>query len=144
MMFKGKEVKQIAELDCFNLTGIADKQFIGLYEPGENEDKVLFQVVNIEHFVVGGGETLFGDIYCTDNYLAFVNPDTPNAADVCCFPEEVLFEGVFKILPSVDGEGYALLAICPKFTNANADSKEKAINDVILLKEGSYLEDLDK
>lgn len=50
-----KEVKEITELDCFSLTGIADKQFIGIYELGENEDKVLFQVVNLEHFVVGGG-----------------------------------------------------------------------------------------
>lgn len=41
MMFKNKEVKEIVELDCFSLTGIADKQFIGIYEPGENEDKVL-------------------------------------------------------------------------------------------------------
>lgn len=144
MMFKDKEVKEIEELDCFSLTGIADKQFIGLYVPGENEDKVLLQVVNLEYLPEGGGETLFGDIYCTDNRLAFVNPDTPNEADVCCFEQEVFFEGVFKILPSLDGEGYALLAVCPKFTNANASYEKELANDVILLKEGSYLEDLDK
>ena len=142
MMFKNKEVKEITELDCFGLTGIVDKQFIGLYEPGENEDKVMLQVVNLERLMEGGGETLFGDIYCVDNRLAFINPRTPGEADVCCFEGEVLFEGVFKVLPSLDGEGYALLAVCPKFTTANAS--EEVANDVILLKEGSYLEDLDK
>lgn len=142
MMFKGKEVKEIAELDCFSLTGIADKQFIGIYEPGENEDKVLLQVVNLECLLEGGGETLFGDIYCIENRLAFVDSDDPHTANVCALQHEILFEGVFKILPSVDGEGYALLAVCPKFTNAS--SREDVTNDVILLKEGSYLEDLDK
>ncbi|MGN1281856.1 MAG: hypothetical protein ACI4UM_08155 [Succinivibrio sp.] len=142
MMFKGKEVKEIAELDCFSLTGIADKQFIGLYEPGENEDKVLLQVVNLERLLEGGGETLFGDIYCIKNCLAFVDPDDPHTANVCALQQESLFEGVFKVLPSVDGEGYALLAVCPKFVDAF--SKKEVANDVILLKEGSYLEDLDK
>lgn len=142
MMFKNKEVKEITELDCFGLTGIVDKQFIGIYEPGKNEDKVLLQLVNLKSFVEGGGETLFGDIYCVDNRLAFVNPDNPHEADVCCFEGEVLFEGVFKVLPSVDGEGYALLAVCPKFTDASG--REDVANDVILLKEGSYLEDLNK
>lgn len=80
MMFKGKEVKEITELDCFSLTGIADKQFIGIYEPGENEDKVLLQVVNLECLLEGGGETLFGDIYCIENRLAFVDPDDPHTA----------------------------------------------------------------
>lgn len=141
MMFKNKEVKEVAELDCFSLTGIADKQFIGIYEPGENEDKVLFQVVNLECLLEGGGETLFGDIYCIENHLAFVDPDDPHTAHVCALQHEILFEGVFKILPSVDGEGYALLAVCPKFTDA---SSREDVNDVILLKEGSYLEDLDK
>ena len=142
MMFKGKEVKEIAELDCFSLTGIADKQFIGIYEPGKNEDKVLLQVINLEYLLEGGGETLFGDIYCIENRLAFVDPDDPHTANVCGLQHEILFEGVFKILPSVDGEGYALLAVCPKFTDAS--SREDVTNDVILLKEGSYLEDLDK
>ena len=142
MMFKGKEVKEIAEQDCFSLTGIADKQFIGIYEPGENEDKVLLQVVNLECLLEGGGETLFGDIYCIENRLAFVDPDDPHTANVYALQHEILFEGVFKILPSVDGEGYALLAVCPKFTDAS--SREDVTNDVILLKEGSYLEDLDK
>lgn len=141
-MFKNKEVKEITELDCFGLTGIADKQFIGLYEPGENEDKVLLQVVNLERLLEGGGETLFGDIYCIENRLAFVDPDDPHTANVCVLQHEILFEGVFKVLPSVDGEGYALLAVCPKFTDAS--SREEVTNDVILLKEGSYLEDLDK
>ena len=142
MMFKSKEVKEITELDCFSLTGIADKQFIGIYEPGENEDKVMLQVVNLERLLEGGGETLFGDIYCTENRLAFVDPDDPHTANVYALQHEILFEGVFKILPSVDGEGYALLAVCPKFTDAS--SREDVTNDVILLKEGSYLEDLDK
>ena len=142
MMFKNKEVKEITELDCFSLTGIADKQFIGLYQPGENEDKVLFQLVNLESFVEGGGETLFGDIYCADNHLAFVDSNNTHMDNVCALQQEVLFEGEFKILPSVDGEGYALLAVCPKFTDAS--SREDVTNDVILLKEGSYLEDLDK
>lgn len=142
MMFKDKEVKEIAELDCFSLTGIAEKQFIGLYEPGENEDKVLLQVVNLERLLEGGGETLFGDIYCIENRLAFVDPDDPHTAFVCAIQHEILFEGVFKILPSVDGECYAVLAVCPKFTDAS--SREDVVNDVILLKEGSYLEDLDK
>ena len=141
MMFKSKEVKEVAELDCFSLTGIADKQFIGIYEPGENNDKVLLQVVNLECLLEGGGETLFGDIYCIENHLAFVDPDDHHTAHVCALQREVLFEGVFKILPSVDGEGYALLAVCPKFTDA---SSREDVNDVILLKEGSYLEDLDK
>lgn len=96
MMFKSKEVKEIAELDCFSLTGIADKQFIGIYEPGENEDKVLLQVVNLERLLEGGGETLFGDIYCTENRLAFVDPDDPHTANVCALQHEILFEGVFK------------------------------------------------
>ena len=142
MMFKNKEVKEITELDCFDLTSVADKCFIGLYEPGENEDKVLFQLVNLESFVEGGGETLFGDIYCVDNHLAFVDSNDTRMANVCALQCEVLFEGTFKILPSVDGEGYALLAVCPKFTDAS--SREDVTNDVILLKEGSYLEDLDK
>ena len=142
MMFKGKEVKEIVELDCFSLTGIADKQFIGIYEPGENEDKVLLQVVNLERLLEGGVETLFGDIYCIENRLAFVDPDDPHTANVCALQHEILFEGMFKILPSVEGEGYALLAVCPKFTDAS--SREDVTNDVVLLKEGSYLEDLDK
>lgn len=143
MMFKDKEVKEITELDCFGLTGITDKRFIGLYQPGENEDKVLFQLVNLEN-LMEGGETLFGDIYCVDNSLAFVDPNDTLMANVCALQQEVLFEGVFKILPSLDGEGYALLAVCPKFTNANASCEKELANDVILLKEGSYLEDLDK
>lgn len=142
MMFKDKEVKEIEELDCFSLTGIADKQFIGLYVPGENEDKVLLQVVNLEYLLEGGGETLFGDIYCVDNRLAFVDPDDTRMANVCALQQEVFFEGEFKILPSLDGEGYALLAVCPKFTNAS--DGEDVVNDVILLKEGNYLEDLNK
>lgn len=142
MMFKNKEVKEITELDCFSLTGIADKQFIGIYEPGENEDKVLPQVVNLERLLEGGGETLFGDIYCVDNHLAFVDSNDTHMANVCALQQEVLFEGEFKILPSVDGEGYALLAVCPKFTNAS--DGEDVVNDVILLKEGNYLEDLNK
>lgn len=142
MMFKSKEVKEVVELDCFSLTGIADKQFIGIYKPGENEDKVLLQVINLDLERLRGGETLFGDIYCTENRLAFVDSDDPHTANVCALQHEILFEGVFKILPSVDGEGYALLAVCPKFTNASP--REDVANDVILLKEGSYLEDLDK
>ena len=142
MMFKGKEVKEITELDCFGLTAIADKCFIGLYQPGENEDKVLFQLVNLESLMEGGGEILFGDIYCIDNRLAFVCSNDTRMANVCALQHEVLFEGTFKILPSLDGEGYALLAVCPKFTNAS--DGEDVVNDVILLKEGNYLEDLNK
>lgn len=142
MMFKDKEVKEITELDCFGLTGITDKRFIGLYQPGENEDKVLFQLVNLENLMEGGGETLFGDIYCVDNRLAFVDPNDTRMANVCALQQEVLFEGEFKIFPSLDGEGYALLAVCPKFTNAS--DGEDVVNDVILLKEGNYFEDLNK